>query len=99
MIEATPRPWVVIQNDYAIPCIVGADGEYVIEEVANNADKNAEFIVKAVNSHDALVAALKETNEALMFSAVVKTPQGKDGLQKKMWKLRKDIVHILEQVK
>lgn len=59
MIEATKRPWVVIQNDYAIPGIVGADGEYVIEEVANNADKNAEFIVKAVNSHDALVAALE----------------------------------------
>mgnify|MGYP003665287732 FL=1 len=43
------RPWVVTQNDYAVPGIAGADGEYVIEEVANNADKNAEFIVKAVN--------------------------------------------------
>ena len=53
------RPWVVTQNDYAVPGIAGADGEYVIEEVANNADKNAEFIVKAVNAHDALVAALK----------------------------------------
>tara|TARA_R110000751_G_C13597377_1_gene461744 strand:- start:433 stop:693 length:261 start_codon:yes stop_codon:yes gene_type:complete len=61
MTEATQRPWAVMQNDYAIPGIVSADGEYVVEEVANNADMNADLIVKAVNSHDALVAALKLT--------------------------------------
>jgi hypothetical protein len=59
MTEATQRPWAVMQNAYGMPGIVDADGEYIVEEVANNADMNADLIVKAVNAHDALVAALE----------------------------------------
>jgi hypothetical protein len=104
-ITATPTPWSRDKYGY-----MTADGEnlYVAHGVTvpngehhpryAEAFANEELILKAVNNHDALVAALKETNEALMFSAVVKTPQGKDDLQKKMWELRKDIVRILEQI-
>ena len=60
MIEATPRPWGYVHHKGLDQHLVGATLENVaiVEDRYYNAKENAEFIVKAVNNHDALVAAL-----------------------------------------
>ena len=60
MTEATPRPWGYVHHKGLDQHLVGATLENVaiVEDRYYNAKENAEFIVKAVNSHDALVAAL-----------------------------------------
>ena len=61
MTEATPRPWGYVHHKGLDQHLVGATLENVaiVEDRYYNAKENAEFIVKAVNSHDALVAALE----------------------------------------
>ena len=59
MTEATPRPWAVIQDQYGNESIVDSMGDFVVEMAEQTID--ADLIVKAVNNHDALVAALKLT--------------------------------------
>ena len=56
MTEATTKPWAVIQDQYGNESIVDSIGDYVVEMAEQTID--AHEIVKAVNSHDALVAAL-----------------------------------------
>ena len=65
MTEATKRPWGYVHNKGLDPHLVGATRENVaiVEDRHSNAKENAEFIVKAVNSHDALVAALEQADE------------------------------------
>ena len=60
MTEATQRPWGYVHHKGLDQHLVGATLENVaiVEDRHGNAKENAEFIVKAVNSHDALVAAL-----------------------------------------
>jgi hypothetical protein len=53
MSEHTPAPW---SSDG--PTVRGPNGEWLVDEWFNPA--NAAFIVRAVNSHEALVEALKE---------------------------------------
>jgi hypothetical protein len=63
---STPRPWTLGKNDvgyiYASDCVVARCGDFTDKElVPFNAGRwkaDAAFIVRAVNSHDALVAAL-----------------------------------------
>ena len=64
--EATPRPWRVRNNS-------GRHHEYFIESdssrwsIADNiVEKDAALIVKAVNSHQALVDALTNSHKWLM---------------------------------
>jgi len=61
MIEATKRPWGYVHHKGLDQHLIGATLENVaiVEDRYYNAKENAEFIVKAVNSHDALVAALE----------------------------------------
>ena len=58
--EATQRPWGYVHHKGLDQHLVGATLENVaiVEDRHGNAKENSEFIVKAVNSHDALVAAL-----------------------------------------
>jgi hypothetical protein len=56
--EHTPTPWKV---DGA--SVRGASGEWLFDEWFVPA--NAEFIVRAVNAHDDLVAALKEARAGI----------------------------------
>ena len=60
MTEATKRPWGYVHHKGLDQHLVGATLENVaiVEDRHGNAKENAEFIVKAVNSHDALVAAI-----------------------------------------
>ena len=60
MTEATKRPWGYVHHKGLDQHLVGATLENVaiVEDRHGNAKENSEFIVKAVNSHDALVAAL-----------------------------------------
>jgi hypothetical protein len=60
MTEATQRPWGYVHHKGLDQHLVGATLENVaiVEDRHGNAKENSEFIVKAVNSHDALVAAL-----------------------------------------
>jgi hypothetical protein len=60
MTEATKRPWGYVHHKGLDQHLVGATLENVaiVEDRHGNAKENAEFIVKAVNSHDALVAAV-----------------------------------------
>ena len=67
MTEATQRPWGYVHHKGLDQHLVGATLENVaiVEDRHGNAKENSEFIVKAVNSHDALVAALGLAYEAL----------------------------------
>ena len=68
MTEATQRPWAQKSSAWGNPQIAGANGKRIVELLTRPADKefgftdearaNAELIVKAVNNHDALVAAV-----------------------------------------
>ena len=63
--EHTPTPWKVIHGKFIIvSCNEEELGYYSIAEIADVVPKcptlaNAEFIVKACNSHEKLVEALK----------------------------------------
>jgi len=61
MTKATKRPWGYVHHKGLDQHLIGATLENVaiVEDRYYNAKENAEFIVKAVNSHDALVAALE----------------------------------------
>jgi hypothetical protein len=65
--EHTPTPWKVVktpkQEGGNITQIYGGDGFEVVTRVRSaerSTAKNAAFIVKAVNSHEELLEALKE---------------------------------------
>ena len=67
MAEHTPTPWVADPDDregyeWNIHIIDGQDGHNRICFMSNGpeTEANAAFIVKAVNSHDALVEALQK---------------------------------------
>jgi len=81
MSEHTPTPWFVSTKkfddwgwirgaDGAIACVArGGDDKEFDEHRRDGTDPyaaNAAFIVKAVNNHDALVKALKESRAALV---------------------------------
>ena len=67
MTEATKRPWGYVHHKGLDKHLVGAvlENVAIVEDRHGNAKENAEFIVKAVNSHDALVAALEACQFAL----------------------------------
>jgi len=66
MTEATQRPWGYVHHKGLDQHLVGATLENVaiVEDRHGNAKENADLIVKAVNSHDALVAACEMVEEA-----------------------------------
>ena len=104
MIEATKRPWGYVHHKGLDQHLVGATLENVaiVEDRHGNAKENAEFIVKAVNSHDALVAALKETMSALsdIINASETEPYTPEELQQNTFgKPVADAYAALEQVK
>ena len=109
MIEATKRPWKRDKYGY-----MTADGGnlYVAHGVTvpngehhpryAEAFANEELILKAVNSHDALVAALKETMSALsdIINASETEPYTPEELQQNAFgKPVADAYAALEQVK
>ena len=66
MPEATQRPWGYVHHKGLDKHLVGAVNKYIhlenvatVEDRHGNAKENAEFIVKAVNNHDALVSAVE----------------------------------------
>ena len=67
MIEATKRPWGYVHHKGLDQHLVGATLENVaiVEDRHGNPKENADLIVKAVNNHDALVAALEACQIAL----------------------------------
>mgnify|MGYP003684769949 CR=1 FL=1 len=81
MTEATQRPWAQKSSAWGNPQIAGANGKRIVELLTRPADKefgftdearaNAELIVKAVNNHDALVAALES---ALRIGQIASKP-------------------------
>ena len=66
MTGATQRPWGYVHHKGLDKHLVGAvlENVAIVEDSHGNAKENAEFIVKAVNNHDALVAALEAVVEA-----------------------------------
>jgi hypothetical protein len=82
MTEATQRPWGYVHHKGLNQHLVGATLENVaiVEDRHGNAKENAEFIVKAVNSHDALVAAVSNflgwiDSPDLEWGGVPETPE------------------------
>lgn len=84
----TPTPWV---HDRQSDCILDNGGNVIVspyesEHNIDNDTANAAFIVKAVNAHDDLVAALKALTghkayyEGMMFSERAK--MARDALAK-----------------
>jgi hypothetical protein len=103
MPEATKRPWyatgihvqsaAINEDNY----VCTAEGDTPEAAIAN-----ADLIVKAVNSHDALVAALKETMSALsdIINASETEPYTPEELQQNTFgKPVADAYAALEQVK
>ena len=66
MTEATQRPWGYVHHKGLDQHLVGATLENVaiVEDRHGNAKENSEFIVKAVNSHDALVISIEDMEES-----------------------------------
>ena len=62
MTEATKRPWGYVHHKGLDKHLVGAvlENVAIVEDRHGNAKENAEFIVKAVNNLDALVAEATE---------------------------------------
>jgi hypothetical protein len=62
MTEATERPWGYVHHKGLDQHLVGAvlENVAIVEDRHGNAKENADLIVKAVNAHDALVAALED---------------------------------------
>jgi len=62
MTEPTKRPWGYVHHKGLDKHLVGGvlENVAIVEDRHGNAKENAEFIVKAVNSHDALVAEATE---------------------------------------
>ena len=61
MTEATKRPWGYVHHKGLDKHLVGATLENVaiVEDRHGNPKENADLIVRAVNAHDALVAAVE----------------------------------------
>lgn len=58
----TPIPWInakAIHHDSDYHYVEGQNGEWIADIIGSDAEPNAEFIVRAVNSHQALVEALE----------------------------------------
>ena len=70
MSNATPRPWRISEQEGFCAIIAGAkiaNCEIIAECSGDRHEANAELIVCAVNSHDALVAALGEMLEHIVY--------------------------------
>jgi len=67
MTEVTQRPWGYVHHKGLDKHLVGGvlENVAIVEDRHGNAKENAEFIVKAVNNHDALVAALEFISSAI----------------------------------
>ena len=79
MTEATKRPWYASHDGNGYDHIQSAavnEDNYVarVDSTDAQGNANADLIVKAVNNHDALVAALEICKEALMNVPVVGEP-------------------------
>lgn len=61
----TPTPWIAKKADRALHARIGAKsiGNWVAVFKNDVTDEDLDFIVRAVNSHDALVEALKIANK------------------------------------
>lgn len=74
--QHTPTPWkvcdIAVNDQWHVGSTIGAadpaDGRRVcdVSRIPANYQANAAFIVRACNAHDALVAALKESQAALV---------------------------------
>ena len=103
MTEATQRPWGYVHHKGLDKHLVGAvlENVAIVEDRHGNPKENADLIVKAVNSHDALVAALKETMSALsdIINASETEPYTPEELQQNTFgKPVADAYAALEQV-
>ena len=69
MTGATQRPWGYVHHKGLDKHLVGAvlENVAIVEDRHGNAKENSEFIVKAVNSHDDLVAACEAMRDSGMF--------------------------------
>lgn len=90
MAEHTPTPWSIKrakfpadgQYDYGISAVLMDGKPYCIAETFGRcslnftleAEANAAFIIKACNSHDALVKALRECVQDIVFCERVRDP-------------------------
>tara|TARA_R110000787_G_scaffold25746_1_gene72146 strand:+ start:59 stop:346 length:288 start_codon:yes stop_codon:yes gene_type:complete len=94
MTEATKRPWGYVHHKGLDQHLVGATLENVaiVEDRFYNAKENAELIVKAVNSHDALVAALE------VISGAIHSDEW-DEMGALLEAIDKSVIAALEQVK
>jgi len=99
MSETTKQPWGYVHHKGLDQHLVGATLENVaiVEDRHGNAKENAEFIVKAVNSHDALVVALEAVIEASSTAAQNWSPYPTDS--KYLPKVIQLAKEALEQVK
>ena len=103
MTEATQRPWGYVHHKGLDQHLVGATLENVaiVEDRHGNAKENSEFIVKAVNNHDALVTALNDALHIAHVSIVGSSDATDlhDALKDWAHSVECDVLPVLEQVK
>jgi len=68
MIEHTPTPWVAGDSEHGIYPIWAKCGPLDVQPATAHGSDDAAFIVKAVNSHDALVAVEKAARNYFMYA-------------------------------
>lgn len=74
MSEPTPRPWRALPEEIGITieCLCqDVDIAWVYTQPGGGQQANADLIIRAVNSHDELVAALTKCRHALLAVAAV----------------------------
>lgn len=69
MSDHTPPPWSFEVEEYQANVVRASDGSLLATIVGDSAEAeaNAEIVVRAVNSHEALVDALKDALSALTY--------------------------------
>ena len=106
MTETTQLPWGYVHHKGLDKHLVGGvlENVAIVEDRHGNAKENAEFIVKAVNNLDALVAALNDALHILRFKCdysryIFDTTDLHDALKDWAHSVECDVLPALEQVK
>lgn len=79
MSEHTPTPWCAVKYESGWALIGPTSDDKIARVEKTNGHANAAFIVRAVNAHEELLAALKETLSELRWTSKNGQFPGMDG--------------------
>ncbi len=109
--EHTPLPWTTVDPaalDYREPLILGNDGTCRVAWLAGGGPKravdaaearaNAAFIVRACNSHEALVNVLTDARNAIASLPMETLGYASDPMGEQIhWPIRDELLHRIDE--